>query len=188
MKMNDGQKKIVVSDTMLRVFLIVSVCILVIVGILYSNKMYVDFLNNVEPWIECFVGVLLVVVGGVYVNTKYVKSRKGGTKYYKFEYRKPELEKNLSAYCDKFSESKKMRAIKHIHQWVSDEKTRNNYWNTVFYLQDIDGEFIKAWNDFNFYENKLLKKEADLDYYILVKNYIYIKVYYTYKKILKKSI
>ena len=81
-----------------------------------------------------------------------------------------------------------MRAIKHIHQWVSDEKTRNNYWNTVFYLQDIDGEFIKVWNDFNFYENKLLKKEADLDYYILVKNYIYIKVYYTYKKILKKSI
>lgn len=107
MKMNDGQKKIVVSDTMLRVFLIVSVCILVVVGILYSNKMYVDFLNNVEPWIECFVGVLLVVVGGVYVNTKYVKSRKGGTKYYKFEYRKPELEKNLSAYCDKFSELKK---------------------------------------------------------------------------------
>lgn len=81
-----------------------------------------------------------------------------------------------------------MRAIKHIHQWVSDEKTRNNYWNTVFYLQDIDGEFIKVWNDFNFYENKLLKKEADFDYYILVKNYIYIKVYYTYKKILKKSI
>lgn len=92
---------------MLRVFLIVSACILVLVGILYFNNVYVEFLNNVRPWIECFVGVLLVVVGGVYVNTKYGKTRKGGTKYYKFAYRKPDLEKNFRAYCDKFAESKK---------------------------------------------------------------------------------
>lgn len=184
-KTTDGGKKFMFSSKTLRNGLIISVVILVIVGICYLNQFHVEELNNFQPWVENFVGILLVFVGGVYVKTSYEKSRKGGTRYYQYKYRTSKLEKSMIEYCNQFTESQQTEAIGKIHQWVGSEEDREKYWKTVFYLQVEDKEFVKGWNDFNYYENMKLSKESNLDYFLLVRKYVYLKVYETYNEIIK---
>ena len=179
----DGMKKIVFSSKVLGTFLIVSIMLIFLVGVLYFNHLFVDELNNFQPWVANLVGISLVCVGGVYVNTSYEKSRKGGTRYYRFKYRCAELENSMTKYCERFTELQRAEIRDVIYQWVRNEESREKYWNTVFYLQDVDNEFIKAWNDFNYYDNMKLRKESDLNYFSLVENYVYLRVYETYKKI-----
>lgn len=186
-KTTDGEKKIVFSSNVLWSFLIISIMLFFLVGVLYFNHFCVDELNNFQPWVENLVGILLVFVGGVYVKTSYEKSRKGGTKYYPFKYRTPDLEKKMTEYCKNYTELQQAVAIGQIHQWVGSEATGDKYWKTVFYLQDVDNDFIKAWNDFNFYDNMKLKKESDLNYFLLVKKYVYLRVYEAYTKIAEEK-
>lgn len=177
---NDKKEISIFSEDLLWTLLIVSITILFVVLDLLINK-GTDILKNFVPWLQWFITILLVFVGGIYVKNKNVKNRKGGTKYYKFKFRTIELEENFRKYCEEFSKKEQLDMIIGIIKWIGESGAREKkYFGTVYYLQEIDDEFVKAWHDFNFYERKKNLKDSELEYFLLVKKYIYLKVYNTY--------
>ena len=183
---DEKQEKFLLSENFLWALLIVSTVIIVFILVLFINGRDNSVLQNFAPWLQCFLMILVVFIGGVYVRIKHGKTRKGGTKYYNFKYHTLELEENFLRYCNKFSEWEQVDRICWRERFAN--KNENEYWETVYYLQDLDDDFVKAWHDLNFYEGKKNLTDLELKYFLLVKKYVYLKVYDTYTKQCNKSI
>lgn len=178
---NDKKEVSIFSEDLLWTLLTLSIIVLFVILDVLLNKGE-DVLENFVPWLQAFITILVVFVGGIYVRNKNGKSRKGGTKYYKFKYHTLELEEGFRQYCGKFSLKEQLYMMTRIAQWIGKHETNEEkYFSTVYFLQEIDDEFVKAWHDFNFYERKKNLNDSELEYFLLTKKYVYLKVYNTYQ-------
>ncbi len=171
------EKRLLLSEKMLLTLLTVGIMGISVIFVFSDDKTMNVQIQTMASWVQNFLVLVVAIIGGTYIKNEYAKTIKGGTPYYKYQYRTLDNEQIFQEYCDQFSELDKLKS----YQWLEKEEGNTNYWNIVFYLQEMDNNFVKAWNDFNYYNSKKMRKESDFRYFLLVQNYVYIKVYNTYK-------
>lgn len=173
-KTSDAERKPVFSKSFLNIVLFGSSIGLVVVAILYAFKIKVCFLNNLQPWVNSYITLFCGYIGGAFVYEKFRENKSGGTKYYPTQYGKRKLGKMIEEYNKQYDEETYYKAT----QFVLDVSSNRNeeYFHMVWLLQ-INHDFRKVWNDFNYYFGMDVKKREDNLYFQSVKKYVYLQVY-----------
>lgn len=173
-KTSDAERKPVFSKSFLNIVLFGSSIGLVVVAILYAFKIKVCFLNNLQPWVNSYITLFCGYIGGAFVYEKFRENKSGGTKYYPTQYGKRKLGKMIEEYNKQYDEETYYKAT----QFVLDVSSNRNeeYFHMVCLLQ-INHDFRKVWNDFNYYFGMDVKKREDNLYFQSVKKYVYLQVY-----------
>ena len=68
---DEKQEKFLLSENFLWALLIVSTVIIVFILVLFINGRDNSVLQNFAPWLQCFLMILVVFIGGVYVRIKH---------------------------------------------------------------------------------------------------------------------
>lgn len=171
----DQEKKIYVPVWIFYMLIGVGFIILFVVPVLYVRGIWTEALDSFQPWVNSLFALSGIVVGGVYVNDKVTKTHKGGTGYYPFKYRNSDMEQMIKSYNDKYTKEAHRKAAEFVVAKLDGEPQL--YWGKVFLLQETDEDFVKVWNDYNFYANKNLKRDEDLCYFFDLKRYVFMHVY-----------
>ena len=173
-KTSDAERKPVFSKSFLNIVLFGSSIGLVVVAFLYAFKIKVCFLNNLQPWVNSYITLFCGYIGGAFVYEKFRENKSGGTKYYPTQYGKRKLGKMIEEYNKQYDEETYYKAT----QFVLDVSSNQNeeYFHMVCLLQ-INHDFRKVWNDFNYYFGMDVKKREDNLYFQSVKKYVYLQVY-----------
>ena len=175
---NDAVKKGVSCGTVLVVLLIdLFIGILWIIGINNTDKnsnFYTilrdtpDLLRNLSTFSVAIFGVT-IVRKGIF--------DKGGTKYYPTSCGKNKLGNIIGEYNEYPNYSEVVEVISELLVPYSEDPFDCRYFQYVYKLQKIDDDFVKVWNDYNFYSAKEMKKPEDRKYLKQLEKYIFIKIY-----------
>lgn len=165
-----------VSRKILSIVKWVSIVVFVVVFILCVMGVYTCFLEHIQTWVNTLAIIFAAYVGGAYImDTSQKDSKKAGKNFYSESYRSCSLSKMIKDYNKKYDKDVHEKAAEYVVDLLQSEELK--YWKLVFYLQESDIDFLKVWNDFNFYFNKSMKWAWNSKYFDEVRKYVYMKVY-----------
>lgn len=142
-----------------------------------------SFLQNIQTWVNTLAIVFASYVGGAYViDIPQKDSEETGNHYYTEAYRSRSLIKVIKNYNGQYDEKQHGIAAECVVDMIQNEDQK--YWKLVFYLQESDINFLRVWNDFNFYFKRSKKRAWNYEYFDMVRRYVYMKVYQKNKSIL----
>lgn len=164
---NCYSEKVPITNEDLRKSLFLGICIsaigVSIYGILFCKN---DFSKLFEYTPNIFSAVFTIVFG--YLGIEIVRNR-----FYSSKYGRRKLKKILEPLIKKYENSNPQVINQYIENLLKDKG--KDYFSTVYQLQSIDSDFIKIWNDFNYFFHTTRKKEKV--YWEELKNCVYIKIY-----------
>ena len=178
---SDATLKPAISIVGLNVIMFFASAGVIIVGVILYKKSTdtVAFFKAFQPWVHSYVTLFCAYIGGKFVYERGRESKTGGTKYYPSKYGKRKLGEMIDKYNENYDDEIYNRAA----LFVSDIANRrhDDYLNMVYTLQ-LDADFKKVWNDFNYYYGMDEKRREDDPYFRSVRRYIYLHVYNKYGK------
>ena len=107
---------------------------------------------------------------------------KGETEYFPNKYGKRKLENIIGKYDVYEDYPKVARKIYELSHSGSGDDFRNTYFQYVFELQATSEDFVKVWNDYNYYFQIGNKKVMNDRYFKRLEKYVFIEVYIAHSK------
>lgn len=178
---SDATLKPAISIVYLNVIMFFASVGVIIVGvILYKKgKDIVAFFAAFQPWMHSYVTLFCAYIGGKFVYERGRENKAGGTKYYPSKYGKRKLGKMIDNYNEQYDDEIYNKAALFVSKIA--KQRHDDYMNIVCTLQ-LDADFKKVWNDFNYYYGMDEKRREDDQYFQSVRRYIYLHVYNEYGK------
>ena len=165
----DGEKKLVTIGTIITL-LLVAIIISIIIQIPYHYITGANIKECFEFTETLFRTIVLTEIGILGLNI--VSTRKQFSKFYKKGYGQKKLNYIMKPLIEEFTGQEKYEAvINYINELIK----KDEYFNKVYILQDLDFDFVKLWNDFNYYQQSINSKNKK--YWFDLKKCIYIKLY-----------
>lgn len=178
---SDATLKPAISIVGLKVIMSLASLGVIIVGfILYKqSEDIVAFFEAFQPWVHSYVTLFCAYIGGKFVYERGRESKTGGTKYYPSKYGKRKLGEMIDKYNENYDDETYNKAELFVSAIAN--RQHDDYLNMVYTLQ-LDADFKKVWNDFNYYYGMDEKRREDNPYFRSVRKYIYLHVYNKYGK------
>lgn len=165
----NNSKTIVVSKSTIIISILVFILLIIIAIFSYKkfNKDFVEFIINTS------IGLITLIIAffGVNILKNYpIKDNP----YYPYHYSKSEINKIIKKY-NKDNKEYSDKIYPFIKQLMDDDK----YFEKIDFLQNTSLDFIKIWNDFNYYNSRPSKENKEYLFKIqkTINSMIYEKVH-----------
>lgn len=142
----------------------------------YKGNILTIFLGI--PNLLCNLATFSLAIFGITIAKKGVFD-KGGTEYYPTCYGENKLN-NILAETDNYNDYEEvLKIISKLLNYKSSNTSQNEYFMYVFILQKTSDDFVKVWNDYNYYSPQNVQN-LNNDYYKRLEKHIFVKVYEAY--------
>lgn len=182
-KNSDGSKQPVPVSSLL-ITIIMDVIIFALWWFRFENAEDSELLKEIPSMIGSLVALSALILGTTVVRSSTFLSKNKGTKFYPKKYGEKKLNSILSEleknYPEDFTEI--TMVVKEL-QYNQHRIETNEYFYYVFILQESDWNFLKVWNDFNYYAPQRSELGKRAKYYLRLEKYIYKRVYDLYIQI-----
>ena len=175
----DNFQKSEVSSLMIGGIVLIDFIIIMVWSLCYIY--YKDDIGYVLEKLPDIIQTLLLLdtfICGLKIVHSDVFNKKG-TQYYTKPYGKRRIQKIISKFSDLNNYPEIVNAIDNLIK-------KNEYFPTVFKLQKTNIDFVKIWNDYNYYAPGH-KKEKDLIYYMDIEKAVFCMIYNESKNITPAS-